>query len=554
MFMENEMNNNNNSQKFDANEDLIKKERFSDVEDDKNSKISSQESETGLFKEEQDNSGKEKGVAEKAKDTFEQAENREEAATEAAENLGKEAGDALQEAENTCREADTNSTELDSEEVSEGDYVEYVWNSDERNAQSTQVVNEIYYAAVQKEKKKSGLKVLFALFTCTLFLITLIVGTMLGYMIAKDNAKPQNNNNIFNNDQDPDDDDAQGDEDESEEVIEMIKNDGSVNVTVGSTGKSGLTKSEVVSLVADAVVEITTSTVQTYPGYGNYVTSGAGSGVVIAQSSEYAYIVTNYHVIDGASSASVIFTDGTKVDSEYLDGDENYDIAMLRIKTDKKVPKIVCGSSKSLKVGDDVLAIGNPLGQLGGTVTEGIISALDREVTIGGVKMTLLQTSAAVNPGNSGGGLFNMAGELIGIVNAKKSAEGIEGLGFAIPIDIIYDMLVEIIEDGYIHGRASLGITTEYISSVNEAISKYSLRATGIFVTGSSNDVIKAKDYIYAINGQQISDSSTYAAVMSSLKIGDKVSVTLYRVEGNTAPQKTVELTVVEYVPSGFLG
>ena len=227
---------------------------------------------------------------------------------------------------------------------------------------------------------------------------------------------------------------------------------------------------------------------------------------------------------------------------------------MLRIKTDKKIPKVVCGSSKSLKVGNDVLAIGNPLGQLGGTVTEGIISALEREVTIGGVKMTLLQTSAAVNPGNSGGGLFNMAGELIGIVNAKKSAEGIEGLGFAIPIDIVYDKLVEIIEKGYIHGRATLDIQVEYISNVLEARRKYSLNATGLFVTGSSADGVKVKDYIYAINGQRITDEATYKSAISSLKIGDKVNMTLYRVENSSAVEVKVEVTAVEYVPSGFLG
>lgn len=327
----------------------------------------------------------------------------------------------------------------------------------------------------------------------------------------------------------------------------MVKNDGSVNVTIGSTGHTNLTKSEVVALVADAVVEITTATVQYN---GNYVASGAGSGVVIAQSDEYAYIVTNYHVIEGASSANVILTDKTVIPAEYLDGDVNYDIAMIRIKTNKKFPKIVCGSSKDLKVGEDVLAIGNPLGQLGGTVTDGIISALNREVTIENVKMTLLQTSAAVNPGNSGGGLFNMAGELIGIVNAKKLAEGIEGLGFAIPIDIVHDKLVEIIENGYIHGRASLGIETEYVSDIREARSKYSLNATGIFVTSSSNGVIKAKDLIYSINGQRISDGSTYAAVISSLFIGEKIEVILYR-EGRAT---TVEVTVVEYVPSGIFG
>ena len=532
--MENEINNNNDSQRFDANEDLIEKERFSDVEDDKNSKIGSQEIEKELLEEEQDNSDEEKGAAEKAEDAFEQAEYSEKAAGEAEENLGEEAGEALQGTENTCTEADADSTELNSKEVETvGDYVEYVWNSDQRNASGDQAANEYYYTAAQEGKKKSGLKVVLALLTCVLFLLALVGGGMLGYMIAKDNESPENKDNIFNNDND---DNAQSNEEQSEETIEMIKNDGSVNVSTGSTGKSGLTKSEVVELVADAVVEINT-VVNT--------SSGAGSGVVIAQSGEYAYIVTNYHVIDGATSASVIFTDGTKIDAEYLDGDENYDIAMLRIKTDKKIPKIVCGSSKSLKVGNDVLAIGNPLGQLGGTVTEGIISALEREVTIGGVKMTLLQTSAAVNPGNSGGGLFNMAGELIGIVNAKTSAEGIEGLGFAIPIDIVYDKLVEIIEDGYIHGRATLGIQVEYGSSATYV---------GMFVVKSSINGVNANDYVYSINGQIITDEATYTSAISSIKIGDKVNLTFHRSQRFSTIEVKVEVTAVEYVPSGFSG
>ena len=167
-----------------------------------------------------------------------------------------------------------------------------------------------------------------------------------------------------------------------------------------------------------------------------------------------------------------------------------------------------------------------------------------------GVSMTLLQHNAAINPGNSGGALFDMMGNLVGVVNAKTSKSGIEGLGFAIPIDIVYDKLVEIIENGYIHGRASLGIETEYVSDIWEARSKYSLNSTGVFVTSSSNGVIKAKDLIYSINGQRISDGSTYAAVISSLFIGEKIEVILYR-EGRAT---TVEVTVVEYVPSGIFG
>ena len=534
--MENGNNNKNNSAEFDLNEDLIKKENFSDAQDNKNGKIGAQESGEELFKEEQDNGVEEKISSQNAEDSFEQAENGEKATEETAEYLCEEREDTRKKAERDGEKVGSDSGYLHAKgaEIS-GDSAEYVWNSSERFSAE----NAYYGGETDTKKKKSGLRALLALLVCALVVIALSGGTVFGYMVAM-------------NLQDPDEKDKTSEtgDKKTPENIEMVKNDGSVNVTIGSTGHTNLTKSEVVELVADAVVEITTSTVQTDIYYGNYVTGGAGSGVVIAQSDEYAYIVTNYHVIEGASSANVILTDKTVIPAEYLDGDVNYDIAMIRIKTSKKFPKIVCGSSKDLKVGEDVLAIGNPLGQLGGTVTDGIISALNREVTIENVKMTLLQTSAAVNPGNSGGGLFNMAGELIGIVNAKKLAEGIEGLGFAIPIDIVHDKLVEIIENGYIHGRASLGIETEYVSDIWEARSKYSLNATGIFVTSSSNGVIKAKDLIYSINGQRISDGSTYAAVISSLFIGEKIEVILYR-EGRAT---TVEVTVVEYVPSGIFG
>ena len=340
---------------------------------------------------------------------------------------------------------------------------------------------------------------------------------------------------------------------DSSETIDMVKNDEAVKVNIGhgSTGYTNLSRADVVELVADAVVEITTSIMQTNSFFGgNYVTSGAGSGVVIAQSDEYAYIVTNYHVISGATAVSVTLTDKTVIEAEYLDGDVSSDIAMIRIKTNKKFPKIVCGSSDSMRVGEDVVAIGNPLGQLGGTVTEGIISAMDRDITVDGMTMTLIQTSAAVNPGNSGGGLFNMSGELIGIVNAKQSAEGIEGLGFAIPIDSVYDMLVEIIETKYIHGRPSLGIEVKYVTDAWTARVEYGVNVTGVFVTSSNNGVFVAKDLIRSIDGQLVTDNSSYAAVLNSLTVGETVTVELYR-KGKLT---TVEVEVVEYVPAGIFG
>ena len=227
--------------------------------------------------------------------------------------------------------------------------------------------------------------------------------------------------------------------------INVTKNDGSININeqTGSTGYNGdLSVAEVVKLVADTVVEITTTNVVTDRFYGQYVTSGAGSGVII---SDNGYIITNYHVIEGARSISVRLTDGSEFKASLIGGDVGNDIAVLKISA-TGLRAAVMGSSKSLVVGQEVVAIGNPLGSLGGTVTNGIISALDRTVVVDGYQMTLMQTNAAINPGNSGGGLFNRAGELIGIVNAKRSDTGIEGLGFAIPIDIAWDVTQAILK------------------------------------------------------------------------------------------------------------
>ncbi len=229
--------------------------------------------------------------------------------------------------------------------------------------------------------------------------------------------------------------------------MNIIKNDQGIdlNVQTGSTGyPEDMSIPEVVEKVQDTVVEIITQNVVTDMFYNQYVKSGAGSGVIITTD---GYIVTNYHVIDGARSATVRLTDGSEFSASFVGADPEKDVALIKINA-TGLTAAVMGSSKALVVGQDVIAIGNPLGTLGGTVTNGIISALDRTVVVDGNQMTLMQTNAAINPGNSGGGLFNRAGELIGIVNAKQADTGIEGLGFAIPIDVVFACIEEITKAG----------------------------------------------------------------------------------------------------------
>ncbi len=456
--------------------------------------------------------------------------------------------------ENTQTKAENGESPLQSDNITE-----YIWNPNESSVYHFKPDNMREYIGTRPEehsipyayssepaaptntkKRKSKGKIILLAIAVVLWLAFMFVAVnVVGHYVFRNKESTIGPN-------------INSDSNSNEKVnINRDENPIEVIVTPQDGDRTELTRIEVVDMVSDAVVEITTSTVQTNSFFGgNYVTSGAGSGVIIAQSDRYAYIVTNYHVIDGASTVKVTCTDNTVIEAEYLDGDVNNDIAMLRIQTDKKFPEIVIGSSDGLKVGQDIVVIGNPLGQLGGTVTEGIVSALDRKISVDGITMSLIQTSAAVNPGNSGGGMFNMAGQLVGIVNAKQSAEGIEGLGFAIPIDRVYDILVEIIENNYIKGRPTLGIEVKYVNDKWVSRIEYGVNTTGIFVTSSDNDKIQARDLIYSIDGNIITDASSYVAAVSSLTVGETVTVEVYR----RGRLMQIDVEVAEYVPSGMFG
>ena len=223
---------------------------------------------------------------------------------------------------------------------------------------------------------------------------------------------------------------------------------------------------DVAAAVADSVVEITTEIVTTNSFLGQYISQGAGSGVIFTTD---GYIVTNHHVIEGANKINVTLRNGTSYDAKLVGDDSKTDLALLKIEATGLTPAVLIADSDQLKVGQTAIAIGNPLGQLGGTVTSGIVSALGREIEIQGETRTLLQTSAAINPGNSGGGLFDDKGNLIGIVNAKSSGSDIEGLGFAIPANTVKKTIGDLMEYGYVKGRANLGLTYVTINSLAAA-------------------------------------------------------------------------------------
>lgn len=333
---------------------------------------------------------------------------------------------------------------------------------------------------------------------------------------------------------------------EDDNTVTVNKNNSPTKVdqVIENKEEDTMTVVEVVDSVAASVVEVTTITTS---NYGQYVSGGAGSGVIIAQGNGYAYIVTNYHVVDGSDYIAVRLTDRSEYVAEYIDGDEYNDIAIIRISETRELCVAKIGSSDALRVGEGVVAIGNPLGELGGTVTDGIVSALDREITIDGVTMTLLQTNAAINPGNSGGGLFNMAGRLVGIVNAKHLKSGIEGLGFAIPIDHIYEDLIEIIEDGYIHGRVTIGIDVIYLDRMS-ARYYFGIGNEGVYIISSDSEDFKVGDRIVNIAGTAITSEVKYMNVVTALEIGKDVEIDIVR--GNTAYSVTV--AVREYIPESI--
>ena len=331
---------------------------------------------------------------------------------------------------------------------------------------------------------------------------------------------------------------------------------GSININkveasnTSSSGKSTAnTTSDIVKKTADSVVEIATEGVKTGSFAQQYVVKGAGSGVII---SEDGYIITNNHVIDGANSVTVTLRDGnTSYTAAVIGSDSENDIALLKVDA-KGLTPATFGDSSKLAVGDYVVAIGNPLGELGGTVTDGIISALARDVTIEGENMTLLQTNAQISPGNSGGGLFNANGELIGIVNAKDSATEVEGIAFAIPINNVLDIIDDLKSYGYVTGKIDLGMQLTDITSKDTAF-YYGVNQTGCYVLsvtrGSNAETagFTTGDLITKVNGTSVSTSSDVEKALENSKVGDNVKFTVYR-NGIT---KDLTLTLAEYVPSG---
>lgn len=311
--------------------------------------------------------------------------------------------------------------------------------------------------------------------------------------------------------------------------VSIDKSITTTNYNLAKATGSELSIQEIIAKNENSVVAIETESVSTDSWLGQYVTQGAGSGVIY---SEDGYILTNNHVISGASSIKVTLHDGTECDASLVAADSQTDVAVIKI--DKKgLTPVTFSDMSALGVGDLAVAIGNPLGTLSGTATEGIISALEREITIDGKSMSLIQTSASINPGNSGGGLFDQYGNLIGIVVAKSSGSDVEGLGFAIPADNVAKVAKSLIENGYVADRPAAGITIVDLTDYNKAM-QYGVSLTGVYiqdVTGSNAKKagLQKGDLVYYIDDVKVTDSAVLLKEIQKHKIGDTVTFTVVR-------------------------
>ncbi|MEF2784082.1 MAG: trypsin-like peptidase domain-containing protein [Clostridium sp.] len=303
---------------------------------------------------------------------------------------------------------------------------------------------------------------------------------------------------------------------------------------------TSLSYADIAKETMDSVVEIQTETMSTNKLFAQAVESGAGSGVIL---SEDGYIVTNNHVIEGANTITVKTRDGKSYNAKLIGTDSSTDLAVIKIDATGLKPAVL-GNSSELQVGDTAIAIGNPLGELGGTVTTGIVSALDREVTIDNQTMHLLQTNAAINPGNSGGGLFNDQGELIGIVNAKSSGSNIEGLGFAIPIDRAKDVITSLIDNGYVKGRASLGVTLTTGTTNNPLSNESSTQVYIIEVqegSAAAKAGLQAGDQILKVDDTDVEEIADVKTAVNSHKAGETMNITILRDNSTQTIQVTLD-------------
>ena len=308
-------------------------------------------------------------------------------------------------------------------------------------------------------------------------------------------------------------------------------------VTVSVKQVDGQTKmepAEVYASTVNSVVSINTTATAGTNIFGQTVeTASAGSGFIISSD---GYIVTNYHVVKGATSVKVTLYSGDTYDATVIGGDSDYDVAVIKINA-SGLPAVTLGNSADVNVGDTVLAIGNPLGELTFSMSQGIVSCCDRAINVDGTPFNMIQVDASINPGNSGGPLVNLYGEVVGIVSAKYSSYSnttVEGLGFAIPISDVQAIITDIIENGQVTGKAYLAIkagtmteqmAAQYDIDITEGVFVYSTESGG----AGEKAGLQLGDVITKLNETAITSMTDLTMAKKGYKAGDTVTLTVYR-------------------------
>jgi len=404
--------------------------------------------------------------------------------------------------------------------------------SEPKNEQPTWEQRPNYYYKPPKKEKSgwpAGLVIAVTL-VCSLLAGAFGAGGMYLATTFMDDAKPSTNGAQPNN----------SGSSQSTTILEGDRENVVIDITKIDTSKV-MTQAEVYAANVNSTVGITTSITTNLWGYQT-TSAASGSGFVFSKD---GYILTNYHVVDDSTSITVSMYDGTTYDAKLVGYDESNDVAVLKVEATDLVP-VVLGNSDNLNVGDSVVAIGNPLGELTFSLTAGSISAKDRDITMSnGSSMQLLQTDCAINSGNSGGALFNLYGEVVGITNAKYSSSSssstasIDNIGFAIPINKARSIAESIIEKGYV-SKPYVGVS---VATVSEETQMYGL-PQGASVqqivenSPAAEAGLQINDIITHVNGNEIASSNDMVAAVRNAAIGDELKLTVYRMG------KTVEITV----------
>ena len=309
-------------------------------------------------------------------------------------------------------------------------------------------------------------------------------------------------------------------------------------------GKNAMSDAEVYAAGVNSVVSINVTGTSGTNFFGQAVqTASAGSGFILTKD---GYIVTNYHVVKDGETVKVTLYNGDEYEAKYVGGDEDYDIAVIKVEAADLQP-VTLGDSGSLNVGDHVLAIGNPLGELTFSMSGGMVSCVNRAINVDGTPFNMIQTDASINPGNSGGPLMNLYGEVVGIVSAKYSSTGnesVEGLGFAIPINDVFAMIQDIMTNGYVTNKPYLGVTAGTMTEQMAAQYRYDI-TSGVFIYSVEEDSaadqagLKMGDVITKVDGTAITSMEDLTVAKKQYSAGDTCTLTVYR-EGQ---ETTVELT-----------